>query len=64
MFDEICYWQKDVQFAIQARVTTNSGKEFLIDWKHKDLNSFKKCHEAWIEQAYGDLFEFKPFNEV
>ena len=43
---------------------TNSGKEFLIDWKHKDLLSFKKCHEACIEQAHGDMFEFKPFNEV
>ena len=48
----------------QVRVKTNSGKEFLIDWKHRDLLSFKKCHEACIEQAHGDMFEYKPFNEV
>ena len=48
---------------LQVRVQTNSGKIFMIEWRHKDLLSFKKCHEACVEQGHGDMFEYKPFDE-
>ena len=55
---------KRLKLIFKVRVETNSSKEFLIDWKHKDLSIFKKCHEACREQAYGDTFDFNPFNKV
>ena len=48
---------------LKVDVKTNGGRNFLIDWKHKDLLSFKKCHEACVEQGFGDMFEYKPFDE-
>ena len=46
---------------VKAEVKTISGKSFWIDWKHKDLISFRKCQEACVEQGYGDMFEFKAY---
>ena len=35
---------------LQVRVQTNSGKIFMIEWRHKDLLSFKKCHVLQIAE--------------
>ena len=48
---------------LQVKVMTNSGKVFRVDWKHKELMSFKKCQEACVEQGHGDMFEYKHFDE-
>ena len=48
---------------LKVRVQTNSGRVFQIDWKHKDLLSFKRCQEACVEQGHHDMFEYKPFDE-
>ena len=45
---------------LQVKVKTNGGKVFCIEWRHKDILS---CHEACVQQGYGDMFEYKPFDE-
>ena len=48
---------------LKVLVKTNSGRVFRVDWKHKDLLSFKKCQEACVEQGSHEMFEHRMFDE-